>query len=134
MKNTLTRSHKRYLRRLNIGIACAFCLFLGGLAFSVTNLSATPENEQLKPDKTVKGIILSADKKPMPGVVIKVKNSTTGTVTDINGVFSLDLKKFEEASLTLEISMVNYESKEVVIKTDKLPEDLGKITLKKEAE
>ena len=134
MKNTLTRSHKRYLRRLNFGIACAFCLFLGGLAFSVTNLSATPENEQLKPDKTVKGIILSANKKPMPGAVIKVKNSTSGTVTDINGIFSLDLKEFEEASLTLEISMVNYESKEVVIKTDKLPEDLGKITLKKEAE
>ena len=134
MKNTLTRSHKLYLRRLNIGIACSFCLFLGGLAFSVTNLSATPEKEQLKPDKTVKGIILSANKKPMPGAVIKVKNSTTGTVTDINGVFSLDLKKFEEVSLTLEISMVNYESKEVVIKTDKLPEDLGKITLKKEAE
>ena len=131
MKNTLIQSHKRYLRRLNIGIACAFCLFLGGLAFSFTNLAATPDNEQLKPDKTVKGVILSPNKKPIPGAVIIVKNSTTGTVADINGVFSLDLKKFEEASLTLEISMIHYESKDVVVKTDKLPEDLGKITLKK---
>ena len=44
----------------------------------------------------------------------------------------LNLKYFEEASVTLQIAMVGYESKDVMINTNKLPHDLGKITLKKE--
>lgn len=134
MKNTLIDSHKRNLRRLNIGILSAFCLFIGGLAFSISKLTAAPDIEQLIAEKTVKGLILSPDKKPIPGAVIIVKDKTTGTVTDINGVFSLDLRKFDEASITLVIAMIGYESKEVEVKTNKLPTDLGKITLKKEAE
>lgn len=134
MKNTLIDSPKRNLRRLNIGIFTAFCLFLGSLAFSISNLTASPDTEQLLADKTVKGLVLSPNKKPIPGAVIKVKDATTGTVADINGNFYLDLKNFEEASVTLQIAMVGYESKAVVVNTNKLPRDLGKITLKKEVE
>ncbi len=133
MKNTLINSHKRNLRRLNIGILSAFCLFIGGLVFSITKLTAAPDTEQLIAEKTVKGLILSPDKKPIPGAVIIIKDTTTGTVTDVNGVFSLNLKYFEEASVTLKIAMIGYESKEIEVKTNKLPIDLGKMTLKKEA-
>ncbi|WPR74348.1 carboxypeptidase-like regulatory domain-containing protein [Algoriphagus sp. NG3] len=132
MKNTLIDSHKRNLRRINIGIVFVFCLFLGGLVFSISKLTAAPDTEQLQPDKTVKGLVLSPNKKPIPGAVIKVKNATTGTVADINGNFMIDLKNFEEASVTLQIAMVGYESKDVVVNTSKLPRDLGKITLEEE--
>ncbi|PZX53302.1 carboxypeptidase-like regulatory domain-containing protein [Algoriphagus chordae] len=133
MKNTLIDSHKRNLRRINIGVVFAFCLFLGGLAFSITKLTAAPETVQLVGEKTVKGLILSPDKKPIPGAVILVKETTTGTVTDIEGNFWLDLENFNQETITLKISMIDYESKEIMVNTKKLPKDLGKITLKKEA-
>lgn len=131
MKNTSIDPHKRKLRRLNIGIASAFCLFLGGLAFSISTLTAAPDTEQL-PDKTVKGLILSPEKKPIPGAIISIKETTTGTVTDTKGNFVLDLEEFEEATVVVQIAMAGFESKDVVVKTNKLPNNLGKITLQKE--
>ncbi|WP_057939648.1 carboxypeptidase-like regulatory domain-containing protein [Algoriphagus resistens] len=133
MKKTLIESQKIKLRRLTMGILSIFILFLGGVIFSATQLTAATEKE-LKSDKTVKGLILSPDKKPIPGAVIIVKDTDTGTVADIDGVFSMDLQYFEEESVTLTISMTEYESTEVVVKTNKLPKDLGKITLQKETE
>lgn len=133
MKKTLIESQKIKLRRLTMGILSIFILFLGGVIFSATQLTAATEKE-LKSDKTVKGLILSPDKKPIPGAVIIVKDTDTGTVADVNGVFSMDLQYFEEESVTLTISMTDYESTEVVVKTNKLPKDLGKITLQKETE
>ncbi|MBN3580886.1 carboxypeptidase-like regulatory domain-containing protein [Algoriphagus aestuarii] len=79
-------------------------------------------------------MVLSQDKKPIPGAIIIVKETTTGTVTDIKGNFSLDLKSFEEENLTLKISMIDYESTEVIVKKSELPLNVGKITLNKEAE
>lgn len=134
MKNTLEVSHKRNLRKLQIGFLTALFLFIGGFAYSISKLASTAEIEQLIPNKTVIGLILSPDKKPIPGAVIIVKDTTTGTVTDTVGVFSLVIEKFKEETITLKISMIDYESTEVVVKTNKLPKDLGKITLKKQSE
>lgn len=132
MKNTSNDPPKLKLRKMKIGILSVLILFLGGIAFSISKLTAATENEQLIAEKTVKGIVLTQDKKPIPGAIILVKESTTGTATDIEGNFSLDLKYFEEETLILKISMIDYESKEVVVNTKKLPKDLGKITLTKE--
>jgi hypothetical protein len=133
MKNTLADSPKMKLRKMKIGILSVVILFLGGIAFSISKLAAAPETNPLIAEKTIKGIVFSTDKNPIPGAIILVKGTTTGTATDIGGNFSLDLKYFEEESLTLKISMINYESTEVVVDMNKLPRDLGKISLKKEA-
>ncbi|WP_339867849.1 carboxypeptidase-like regulatory domain-containing protein [uncultured Algoriphagus sp.] len=133
MKNTLTNSHKRYQRKVKIGFLTALFLFIGGFAFSISKLTSTADTEELLDKKTVKGLILSPDKKPIPGAVILVKETTTGTVTDIEGNFWLDLEKFNQETITLKISMIDYESTEIMVNTKKLPKDLGKITLKKEA-
>jgi hypothetical protein len=132
MKNTSNDPPKLKLRKMKIGILSVLILFLGGIAFSISKLTAATENEQLIAEKTVKGIVLTQDKKPIPGAIILVKESTTGTATDIEGNFSLDLKYFEEETLILKISMIDYESTEIMVNTKKLPKDLGKITLTKE--
>ncbi|WP_439487571.1 carboxypeptidase-like regulatory domain-containing protein [Algoriphagus sp.] len=134
MKNTLMDSHNRYQRKLRVGFLTAICLFIGGIAFSISKLAAAPDAGHLIADKTVKGLILSPEKKPIPGAVITVKDTTTGTVADINGVFTMDLQYFKEENVILKISMVDYESTEVVVRTNKLPKDLGKITLQKETD
>ncbi len=131
MKNTLKESHKINLRKIKIGVLTVFCLFLGGLAFAITHLKAAPESEKLGDKKTVKGTILTTDKKPIPGAIILVKETTTGTAADVNGKFNLDLEYFDQEEVTLKISMIDYESTEVVVNTKKLPKDLGKITLTK---
>lgn len=134
MKNTLNISHKHYLRKLRVGFLTVLCLFIGGLAFSISKLTAAPDIGKHISEKTVKGLILSPEKKPIPGAVIIVKDTTTGTVTDTNGVFTMNLQDFEVENVTLKISMPDYESTEVVVKTNKLPKDLGKITLQKETD
>lgn len=132
MKNTLIDLHTRNMRRLNVVVVFAFCLFIGGLAFSISKLAAATDTEQLVAEKTVKGLIVSPDKKPIPGAVIIVQETKTGTVTDTEGNFTLDLQYFEEASLNLQVAMIGYESQDIDVKTAELPIDLGKITLEKE--
>ncbi|MBB6327154.1 hypothetical protein FHS59_002782 [Algoriphagus iocasae] len=133
MKNTLENSRKIYLRNLQIGVVTAVCLILGVLIFSASSLNAAPEKEVAMEGKIATGLILSADKKPIPGAIILVKDTTTGTVTDIGGKFYIDLKNFDQEEVTLKISMIDYETQEIVVNTKKLPKNLGKIILTKSA-
>ncbi|EAZ79425.1 carboxypeptidase-like regulatory domain-containing protein [Algoriphagus machipongonensis] len=133
MKNSINKAHKLYQRKLKFSILTVLFLFLGGLAFSITQLTSAGDGAYLEAKKIVKGIVLSQDKSPLPGAIIIVKNEDTGTVTDIKGNFYLDLEDFTSEEITLQISMIDHESTDVVLKTKNLPKDLGKITLKKEA-
>ena len=61
-------------------------------------------------DGKVTGVILSeSNGEPLVGVSILVKGTTQGTVTDLNGAFSLPVKQGE----TLKISYVGYVTQEV---------------------
>jgi len=129
MKKKFIDSPKTKLREIKFGVLSILILFLIGIVFSITRLTAAPEKEYLIAEKKVEGIVLSPNKKPIPGAIILVKETTTGTATDIEGNFSLDLKYFEEDEVTLIISMIDYESKEVKVNLKNLPKNLGKITL-----
>lgn len=64
--------------------------------------------------KQVTGTVISAeDNEPVIGASIVVKGTTTGTVTDIDGNFSL---KVPEKAKTLEISYIGMRTQEVAIK------------------
>ena len=64
---------------------------------------------------TVKGKITDeADGKTMPGVTIAVKNMTIGTVSDINGQYSLNVNR----GATLVFSFIGYTTTEVVVGTN----------------
>ncbi len=60
----------------------------------------------------VSGQIVDAEGNPLVGVTIKVKGTSTGTVTDVDGSFSLEGVP-EDA--TLVISYVGFETKEVLL-------------------
>ncbi len=65
---------------------------------------------------------------PLPGATIAVKGSNLGTLTDLNGDFSL---KVNVQNVTLEISYVGYEKKEIEVKVNGRKDvDLGTIYLK----
>ena len=59
----------------------------------------------------VQGTVMDASGKPLVGVTIQVKGAKVGTVTDVQGNFSLDVP--EGAALL--VSYVGYDSKEVAV-------------------
>lgn len=63
-------------------------------------------------DATVSGVVTdSATGRPLPGVTIKVKGTNTGTVTDAEGRFTLDVP--DEA--VLEVSYLGYSAKQIPV-------------------
>ena len=60
---------------------------------------------------TVRGTVVDQSGSPLIGVSILVKGTTTGTVTDFDGNFVLDVAKGK----TLEISYVGYLTQSVVV-------------------
>lgn len=77
-----------------------FCAILLMLCFSATVSYA---------QSLVKGIVKDETGETLPGVTVTVKNTTTGTITGLDGSFSLDIKT-KKATLTF--SYIGYESVE----------------------
>jgi TonB-linked SusC/RagA family outer membrane protein len=70
----------------------------------------TDETNSSSRDNRVTGKVTDERGDVMPGVSIRVKGTQSGTTTDANGIFSLDLSN---AGATLVFSFVGYESQEI---------------------
>ncbi|WP_319271254.1 TonB-dependent receptor [uncultured Draconibacterium sp.] len=104
-----------------------FIILLGLLAFTTAtyaegNDSADQVSMAQQDNITVKGKIVDESGEPLPGATIQELGTTNGTITDIDGNFSLSVP----ADATLTISFIGYKSIEVAVdgKTD-----LGNIAL-----
>ncbi|MCE5345312.1 MAG: TonB-dependent receptor [Bacteroidales bacterium] len=64
--------------------------------------------------KTITGTVTGTDKTPLPGVSLSVVGTTTGTITDINGKYSLSVPSDAK---TILFTFVGMEPKEVSIGT-----------------
>ncbi len=62
--------------------------------------------------KTITGTVTGVDKAPLPGVSIIVKGTTTGTITDVNGKYSLSVPP--DAKM-LDFTFVGMKPQEIVI-------------------
>ncbi|MFN6062862.1 MAG: carboxypeptidase-like regulatory domain-containing protein, partial [Bacteroidota bacterium] len=60
----------------------------------------------------VSGIVLDKDKEPLIGVSILVKNTVQGTVTDVDGSYSLAV---QDANATLVFSYTGFTSQEIAL-------------------
>jgi len=84
-------------------------------AFVGNSSAANARNVAGKP---IKGLIKDEAGQPLPGVTIKIKGTSIGTVTDMNGKFALP---YSAIGSVLEIAYIGYESKQIVAKkTDSL--------------
>ena len=84
---------------------------LGNYNYQIENkkIVLTPkETQQLK---KINGTITDASGVPIIGANVVVKGSTTGTVTDIDGNFSLEVSQ----GSSLEISYIGYLKKEIIV-------------------
>lgn len=83
---------------LCLGVTATFPLTT--YASKVTSFNVVQQNHQ------VKGTVTDANGEPIIGATVKVKGSSTGTVTDLDGNFSLSVA----SGTVLEISYVGYKS------------------------
>jgi TonB-dependent starch-binding outer membrane protein SusC len=89
-----------------------------GFILSVSANSYSQSTEQwLNPDRaqqerTVTGVVSDQDGQPLPGVSIIIKGTTQGTVTDVNGEFTLSIPGDADA---LQFSFVGMKTQEIPI-------------------
>src|SRR5207253_4857982 len=75
--------------------------------------SSTPEEAIVNDaDIIVSGTVTNEMGLPMPGVSVNIKGESTGTVTDMNGVFKI---KVADKNTTLVISNVGYQTQEIIV-------------------
>jgi len=101
---------------------CRFAMALLFLLPAISNLRANP----LQDNKTVSGVVISAsDNQPLIGVSVIVKGTSIGTMTDIDGKYSLNVK----GGATLVFSYIGYIKQEISISEKKVVN----VTMKEDA-
>jgi TonB-linked SusC/RagA family outer membrane protein len=93
-------------------------IFVLMMLFSLVGLVTNPAQGQSKniDSHVVKGIVTSSDDNaPLPGVNVYLKGTTKGTVTDINGAYSIQVQSGD----VLVYSFVGYVTQEVTVGSQK---------------
>ena len=102
------------MRMTKLFAACAAAiLFMGsGIAYAAASSYEMAADQQ---QSRISGTVVDAQGEPIPGASVIVKGTTTGTMTDATGVFTLSVR----TGATLEISCIGYTTVEVAAQ-DKL--------------
>ncbi len=96
-----------------------FCILLFFLLMSATMFSQTTFR--------LRGVVMDENSFSMPGASVQVKGLSTGTITDVDGNFDLEVP----VGKTIVVSFVGYKTQEIVIKKDISP---LKVILKEDSE
>lgn len=118
---------ENYLRRGKVVVATSlFCgLFSIGSSYTYAGTSVHKAVEVLQQNVKVKGTVLDENGLPILGANILVKGTTVGTITDVDGNFSLGIPS---SDATLVISFIGYKNVEIQAK------DNLRITMEPETE
>ncbi|NJK86131.1 MAG: hypothetical protein HC906_09335 [Bacteroidales bacterium] len=73
----------------------------------------------------ITGVVKDENGQPLPGVNVMVKGTTNGTITDVDGLFSIEVK---DSTSVLVFSFIGYENEEVKLKSKRF----ASVTLKAE--
>jgi len=84
--------------------------FLSAIIFVTTTANADINYDDQE-EFTITGTVTSDDIGPLPGATVVVIGTSTGTVTDVEGKFSLTVN----SGVTLSISFVGYETQEIQV-------------------
>lgn len=89
-----------------IVIAGAMYVDIQGLKAEKTHLTAVLQ------EKAIKGTVTEEGGEPMPGVNVVIKGTTQGSVTDINGEYTI---RVSDNDAILVFSLIGYSAKEIVV-------------------
>ena len=109
----MRKNWKQVFNRLNICTVAMTCCMFAGAPLSANAESAETETVAQQ-EITITGTVLDEiHKDPLIGATIRVKGTEAGTVTDIDGKFSI---KVPYANATLVVSYIGYAPKEIPLK------------------
>lgn len=106
MKLSFTKFYGINRRCCNV-LLLIFCL-ISSVTFAEGSVST--RSELGLPPKTVTGIVKDQNEIPLPGVSVRVKGSNQGTVTDVDGKFTINVP---EGSNVLVISFLGFQTQEI---------------------
>ena len=109
------------MTKLFAACAAAFLMLGTGYAYAATSSSEVVADQQ---QVRITGTVVDAQGAPVPGASVIIKGTSTGTMTDAKGVFSLSVRP----GATLEVSCIGYATITVAAK------DNVKIVLEDDAE
>ena len=70
-------------------VKLALCSLLAAAPFAAVTASAASVEAQQADNVTIKGQVVDESGYPVPGVGVLVKDSTIGTTTDLDGLFTV---------------------------------------------
>ncbi|UBM59150.1 TonB-dependent receptor [Marinilongibacter aquaticus] len=81
--------------------------------FSSQSIAATLKAaEAILPNRSISGQVVDENKQALPGASVKIKDSSIGTTTDVDGNFALDIPDTET---TLVVSYIGYQTQEILV-------------------
>ncbi|NDV80633.1 TonB-dependent receptor [Bacteroides sp. 51] len=107
------KNHFFLLKKIQTGkLILCLCLLIVGASTQAWAVSKKDVAELAQQAKTVKGQVVDESGEPLIGVSVYVKGTTTGTITDFDGNFSVTVPS---GATTLEISYIGYTTQSVTI-------------------
>lgn len=104
-------------RNIKVGAAVTL-IFLSNSVFasssgiaSSLNETKTAFSDQIKAEKVITGVVTDENNLAMPGVTILVKGTTKGTVTDVDGKYSINASEND----VLVFSFIGFDATEVTV-------------------
>ena len=104
-------------------VKIALCSLLAAAPYAAVSAYAAPVEAQSADNVTISGTVVDESGYPIPGVGVLVKDSTIGTTTDLDGLFSLKVP----ADAVVEFVSVGFDTVEITVNGRA---DLGTITMK----
>ena len=104
-------------------VKIALCSLLAAAPLAAATAYAASVEAQQADNVTISGTVVDESGYPIPGVGVLVKDSTIGTTTDLDGLFSLKVP----ANAVVEFVSVGFETIEIAVNGRA---DLGTITMK----
>lgn len=115
MKNAKTLIKSQY-RNTHQALMCFLCFFFFFAGMHQVVHAVPDVAMKIDQDVHITGIVQDTNKEPMIGVSVMVKGTTNGTVTDIDGNYSLSV---QGSKSVLVFSFVGYVTKEVTVGSQK---------------
>lgn len=105
---------KNYLRRKTILVCLGGLFCIGTMEVYADVLSTADLLEiQRQDNKNVSGVIVDENGEPIAGANIVIKGTTTGTVSDIDGMFNLSVP---QKGATLLVTFIGYENSTIEVR------------------
>lgn len=90
---------------------CKPCLFAVLLVLLVSIKANAQSSAGRSPIKEIRGTVVDENSDPVIGATVSIKNTTTGALTNANGVFSLNVRDRD----TIAVTYIGYETQDILV-------------------